>query len=161
MPDPSSPVPFPVFLPQAFPGSSLHLCSTHPQLTAALGVTCTIAPFPRMASKQGQSSQRGLSLSPQGRKPLQMCVLGKRKWHSRLVSPAKPPWGACLPPSGRQGFSSASHLGWRVSTCRFQDLKETEGVSHAGSRGPAPLTFPQHNNTPTPAYWMYVPHILH
>lgn len=40
----------------------------------------------------------------------------------RLVSPAEPSWGACLPPSGGQGFSPASHLGWRVGTCRFQDL---------------------------------------
>lgn len=40
----------------------------------------------------------------------------------RLVSSAEPSWGARLSPSGGQGFSPASHLSWRVGTCRFQDL---------------------------------------
>lgn len=40
----------------------------------------------------------------------------------RLVSPAEPPWGACLSSSGGQGFSTTPHLGWGVGTCRLQDL---------------------------------------
>lgn len=61
-----------------------------------------------------------------------------RKSYSRLVSPAEPSWGACLPPSGGQGFSPASHLGRRVGTCRFQDLEEIQGVNHTSSRSTAP-----------------------
>lgn len=40
----------------------------------------------------------------------------------RLVSPAEPSRGARLSPSGGQGLPPASHLGWRMGTCRFQDL---------------------------------------
>lgn len=76
-----------------------------------------------------QMPRPGHSFVPMGQdNPTDVCVLGleprKRKQYSRLVSPAEPSRGARLSPSGGQGFPPASHLGWRMGTCRFQDLKE-------------------------------------
>lgn len=48
-----------------------------------------------------------------------------------------------MSPSWRQGLSPASHLGWRVGTCRFQDLKKTGGISHTHLS-------PSHSITPQP-----------
>lgn len=82
-----------------------------------------------------QRPSPGHSSVPPGPAPPCECVL--RKCHSRFVAPAEPSRGACLSPPWGQRFPPASHLGWRLGTCRFQDLKEMRGVTTLVPDSPA------------------------
>lgn len=79
---------------------------------------------------------------------------GRGGYYLRLVSPAKPSRGARLPSAGGQGFPPASHLGWRVGTCRFQDLEEIGGVTALAPHGPSPCLPKAQHLSPAPRHPM-------